>query len=156
MTAPDGRWRPMTRALLSWAAPALRVALGAAVVASLAGAPAGDAGPRAVALAAIVRGDAHGRPVVQRDANHSSVGWAHPSCEGPSLRIEPRPAGRYAPVVVVGMDGWLADRGYAAGVRSSQGRRVLVAFTRHGEPVTCAEVFAMPEGDLHVLGEVVR
>lgn len=29
----DGRWRPMTRALLSWAIPALRVALGAAVVA---------------------------------------------------------------------------------------------------------------------------
>lgn len=147
----------MTRSFVTLTAVASRLALGATLVVAgaLATRPA-DAGPRTVDIAAIVRGDAQGHPVIQRDPRHTSTGWVHPRCEGASLRIEPRPVGRYAPVVVVGMDGWLADHGYAAGVRSSQGRRVLVAFTRHGERVTCAEVFGHPAGNVHLVGTVIR
>lgn len=137
----------------AWGLRVAGLALGVALVVR----PSTDAGTtRTVAIAAIVRGDANGEPVIERNERHTSTGWVHPSCEGESLRIEPRPTGRYAPVVVVGMDGWLADHGYAAGIRSSQGGRVLVAFTKGGERVGCREVFGHPEANLHLLATVIR
>lgn len=45
------------------------------------------------------------------------------------------------------------DAGHA---RSSQGRRVLVSFTKDGRRVPCSEVFSHPEANIHVLALVIE
>lgn len=143
----------MRASVCAWLARAALVAAGIAVAVPH-GTDAGDL--RLVPVGANVRGDAKGRPTIQRDARHASTGIVRPSCEGPHLRIETRPASRLAPFLSVTVDGWLLRRGYAAGLTSVQGGRTLVGFTRHGEPATCAEVFADPAGNLWITGSVVR
>jgi hypothetical protein len=119
--------------------------------------PAADAGEtRLVAIGANIRGDAKGRPIIQRDPRHTSKGIVHPTCEGENLRLEPRPASRYAPFLSVTMDGWFLRHGFAGGLASVQGGRVLINFTRQGEPTTCQEVFSHPQGNVWVQGTVVR
>lgn len=141
----------MTRQLTAWLPRVALVALGVALTW-----PAHtDAGPRSVAIAAIVRGDDRARPVIQKDGGHSSTGWVHPSCAGQYLRIEPRPVSRYAVIVSVTPDGWYLAHGYTAGIHSSRGTRILVAFRRDGEPVACSEVFSHAAGNWHVEGTVL-
>lgn len=139
----------------AWLARLSLVALGAALVFAGPLRPA-DAGTRLVAIGGNVRGDAQGRPFIQRDARHTSVGIVHPSCEGQYLRIETRPVSRFAPILSLTVDGYFLRHGYAAGLASVQGRRTLIGFTRAGESVDCAEVMSHPEGNLWVQGTVVR
>lgn len=112
---------------------------------------------RAIPLAAIVSDrTGSGRPRIQLDPRHASVNARRAGCEGANLVVVPAIRSRYAVVVVVGLDGWLLRHGYAAGVPSSQGRRVLVGFTREGEPVPCSEVFSHPQANVHVVGSIIR
>lgn len=116
-----------------------------------------DPEARMVTMAAIVSDrTGRGRPTIQHDPRHASANVRRVGCEGADMVVVPSVRSRYAPVIVVGLDGWMLRHGYAVGVPSSQGRRVLVGFTRDGEPIGCREVFSHPEANLHVLGEVIR
>lgn len=116
-------------------------------------------GPRLVTFGAIVSDrDGSGHPTLQTDPRHRSFGVRRTGCEDGNMVIVPIVRSRFAPVVSVTVDGWLGDRGYEGHKRSSQGRRILVSFTRVTadgiERVSCSEVFSHPEADVSILGTV--
>lgn len=105
---------------------------------------------RVIAVGGTVRPDGNGRWRVEDNRTHGTRGISHPTCLADGrLRVDLRPRSRLAGWGGIGVDGVLLGQGVRVGMSSAQGARLLLAFTKGGERITCADITA-PSGNVWI------